>query len=335
MKKTILTILLFCCVAAQAQDIKILQLNIWMEGTEVPNGFDAIVDNINQLNPDFVTFSEIQNLNNTHFSDRITTALAAKGKKYYSFYSDDAGLISRYPIIDTATVYYGKGAIYKLVAKIKGKEVAVYSAHLDYENYAVYLPRGYDGLTWKKLKAPVTNLDSVLAMNRASKRMEAINAFLLASKEDIKKGRCIFLGGDFNEASHLDWTEQTKKLFDHNGVIAPWDCSVALYKAGFKDSYRELYPNVVTHPGFTYPSNNTAVAVNKLTWAPDADERERIDFIYYYPSKKIKIKSSAVVAPKGDIIRNERKTVSTQDAFIVPSGTWCTDHKALLSTFKI
>ena len=76
----------------------------------------------------------------------------------------------------------------------------------------------------------------------------------------------------------------TKKLWGHNGVIVNWDCSRMLYEAGFRDAYRSVYPNPVTHPGFTYPAGNKCAPVAKLTWAPEADERERIDFIYYYPS---------------------------------------------------
>ena len=56
-----------------------------------------------------------------------------------------------------------------------------------------------------------------------------------------------------NEPSHLDWKENTKNLWDHNGTVVRWDCSVLLENAGFKDAYRTKYPNPVTHPGFTFP----------------------------------------------------------------------------------
>jgi len=34
-----------------------------------------------------------------------------------------------------------------------------------------------------------------------------------------EKGNIILLGGDFNEPSHLDWKENTKNLWDHNGTV--------------------------------------------------------------------------------------------------------------------
>ncbi len=330
----ILSILVFA-ISGYARDIKILQFNIWQEGTMVRGGFDAIVNEIVRLQPDFVTLSEVRNYNKTRFCDRIVSALAKKGKNYYSFFSDDSGLLSLHPIKDSAVIFKNNGTIHKLVTKIGKREIAVYTAHLDYKNYAVYLPRGYDGNTWKKMKAPVTNLDSILSMNRASLRDEAITAFIAAAKQDITEGRIVFLGGDFNEDSHLDWTEATKNLYDHNGVIVPWDCSTMLYRAGFKDSYREKFPNPVTHPGFTFPADNTTVEVKQLAWAPDADERDRIDFIYYYPNKKITLINSVVVGPHGCILNGKRAAENSEDPFIIPIATWPTDHKAVMSTFKI
>ncbi|MBO9728104.1 MAG: endonuclease/exonuclease/phosphatase family protein [Chitinophaga sp.] len=335
-------LLLFGCLIllaakGMAKDIRlsVLQLNIWQEGTMVPGGYDGIVDQITSIDPDFVTLSEVRNYNNTRLCDRLLASLAAKGKKYYSFFSQGSGLLSRYPVTDSAVIFSESGAIYKLVANVKGREVAVYSAHLDYLNYAVYLPRGYDGVTWKKMAAPCTNLDSIMASNLASKRDEGIAAFLRAAGEDIKAKRLVFLGGDFNEASHLDWTPATKNLFDHHGMVVPWTCSVMLQGKGYKDSYRVLFPSPEKNPGFTFPADNKAVDVKKLAWAPDADERERIDYIYFYPDKKLKLQKSMVVGPSGSIVRNQRVEETGKDQFLLPAGTWPTDHKGLLSVFKL
>ena len=113
----------------------------------------------------------------------------------------------------------------------------------------------------------------------------------------------VLLAGDFNEPSHLDWTDATCGMWDHNGCVVPWDCSVRLYDAGFRDVYRVLHPDPATHPGFTYPADNPATAVEKLTWAPDADERDRIDFIYYLPGGVFVPKRVEVVGPSSSIVR--------------------------------
>jgi endonuclease/exonuclease/phosphatase family metal-dependent hydrolase len=319
----------------QDKKIKVLQLNIWQEGTQLTGGYEGIVDEINALEPDLVTLSEVRNYKNTNFTSRLINDLKLKGKTYYSFYSNGAGILSAYPITDSSQVFGGKGEIYKLVTKIKEKEIAVYSAHLDYLNYAVYLPRGYSGSTWEKLDKPVTDIQVILADNLASSRDEAIRSFVEEAKKDIEKGRLIFLGGDFNEASHLDWTAATKDKFDHKGLIIPWQNSITLYKNGFKDSYRVKYPDPLKYPGFTFPAGNKDVAVKKLAWAPDADERERIDFIYYYPNRQLKLENSYVVGPSTSIVKNERVEETSSDIFILPSGTWPTDHKGVMSIFVL
>lgn len=67
----------------------------------------------------------------------------------------------------------------------------------------------------------MTNIDSILILNKASVRDDAIANFLAEAQKDREAGRIVILGGDFNEPSHLDWTEATKDLFDHPRSCRP------------------------------------------------------------------------------------------------------------------
>lgn len=89
--------------------LKFLQLNVWQEGTMVEGGYRALVDELVRINADFVMLSEVRNYENTRFCDRITVSLKERGKNYYSFYSYDSGLLSKYPIIDSTTVFPENG----------------------------------------------------------------------------------------------------------------------------------------------------------------------------------------------------------------------------------
>ncbi len=314
-------------------------MNIWQEGTMVQGGFDAIVEEIIHSDADVIFFSEVRNYNGMQFVPRIVDALQRKGKYYYgnSQTKLDVGIISKYKQNDQTEIYpdgKGSGSILRVLMQVGKHTIAAYSAHLNYTNYACYLPRGYDGYTWKKLAAPVTDVDSVLTANRRSWRDESIQVFLKEARKDIKKGYRIILGGDFNEPSHLDWQADSKDKWDHNGLIINWDCSTLLYNDGFKDAYRIIYPNVATHPGFTFPSDNPSMPVDKLSWAPDADERDRIDFIYYYPTLGFSPSQAYIVGPTSSIVRGKRVEESTEDAFITPLSVWPSDHKALLVKFK-
>ena len=242
MKRMILAaLLLLSALAGKAQEkeFTVLQWNIWQEGTMVPGGYEAIVKEIVRLKPDFVTFSEVRNYHQTRFCDRIVQSLKEEGETYYSFYSYDSGLLSRHPITDSLTVFPEKddhGSIYKMVSRIHGHRVAVYTAHLDYLNDAYYNVRGYDGSTWEEIPIPQTVLE-VLKVNDASLRDDAIRAFIAEAKKDIAEGTMVILGGDFNEPSHLDWIRETKDLYDHNGLIIPWTVPLMLDNAGFVDAY--------------------------------------------------------------------------------------------------
>ena len=245
----------------EKQELRVLHLNIWMEGTVVKNGFEAVADEVARIDPDIVMFSEASNKEGALFVPRMLDALRERGKIYYGQGSSlDVALLSKYPILEQTENIPHKDRVLRTRLDVNGKQVVAYTGHLDYTHYACYLPRGYDGVTWRKLPAPDSDPQAVLRMNRASTRDEAIAAFL----EEVSRERAdlILLAGDFNEPSHLDWTDATRAMWDHDGCVVPWDCSVMLYGAGLRDVYRVIHPDPATHPGFTYPSDNPAKAAN-------------------------------------------------------------------------
>ncbi|WP_206688028.1 endonuclease/exonuclease/phosphatase family protein [Aestuariibaculum marinum] len=328
----------FNCKNERIIKLKVLQFNIWQEGTVVKNGFDAVVNEIIRTDADLIAFSEVRNYNNIDFSKHIVEALKDKGHTYYAQPSQDTGILSKYPIIEQTALYPVKndhGSITKAIINVLGVEVAFYSGHLDYLNCALYLPRGYDGSTWKKLDSVVTDVKLIQKNNLESMRDEAIDTFIADAENEIKQGRLVIYGGDNNEPSHLDWIEANKNLYDHNGVVINWRNTAELEKHGFKDAYREIFPNPVTHPGFTYPADNPLVPINKLAWSPEADDRDRIDFIFYYPDEKLQLIDTKILGPKGDVSKNKRVLQPTEDIFIEPLNAWPTDHKAVLASFAL
>ena len=338
-----MSLLYFICVhislaANFSIKLKVLQFNVWQEGTQVTGGFDAIVDEIERSNADVITLSEVRNYKNKNFTLTLVDELKKRGLTYYQQKSEDSNLISKYPIISHGYVFELKddhGSITKAVIDVGGVHVAVYSAHLDYTHYACYLPRGYSGITWKELANPVADIDEVLQMNIDSKRDEQIRAFINDALEEQKSGSIILLGGDFNEPSFKDWIVKTKNLFDHNGLVIPWHCTIMLDKHGFVDAYRTLYPNPVTHPGFTWPSDNSLKKIAQLTWTPKSDERDRIDYVFHYPDTRLILESAMILGPKSSIVKNKRVLENTDDQFIEPSNVWPSDHKALLVTYRL
>lgn len=320
----------------EGKTIRVLQFNIWQEGTVVEDGFQAVVDEIIRTQADLVCLSEVRNYNNTLLNQRLVEALAAKGFRYYAEKSLDSGILSRYPIRqqwDFFPVKDDRGSITKALIDMEGHQLALYSAHLDYRNCSLYLPKGYDGSTWDELPAPITDTVLIAADNLKSNRDEAIDAFIKDAGIEKQKGRIVILGGDFNEPSFLDWTKETRNLYDHRGVVIKWRNTAELAKAGFVDAYRKMFPDPVTHPGFTFPADNPAVPLKKLAWSPKADDRDRIDFIFYHPDSRLQLRDVKLVGPRGSVVRNERIQETSSDPFDIPPGIWPTDHKAVLATF--
>lgn len=316
---------------------KVLQFNIWQEGTIVPGGYEGIIQQILRSEADFVTLSEVRNYNDTRFCDRIVESLKDSGQIFYSFYSSDSGILSRYPIIDSTTVYPcvdDHGSAYRALIDMDGQEVALYTTHLDYLNCTYYDVKGYDGSTWKK-RPPMVDVDSILANNTLSLRDDGMQAILENAKGDKAMNRIVIIGGDFNEPSHLDWVESTKDMYDRQGLVVPWTVSKMLEDEGYIDAYREVYPNPSTHPGNTYPADVPEMEVKRLTWAPESDERERIDFIYYAPCEGLSVTDAVIRGPEGSIKASERVKEESQDVFKIGKGVWPTDHKAVLVTFSI
>ncbi|RWZ46256.1 hypothetical protein ELQ90_15930 [Labedella phragmitis] len=316
-------------------ELSVLTFNLWHGGTQIDDGSQRIADIIAETDADVVFTPE----------KGSATGEIARLLGFSFVDATDTGVISRYPILDSATV---GGDWTKAVLDVNGTETAVYGGHLEYRWYANYLPRGYGGEirglpgeypvgweTWDQLAAPVTDVDEILRASNGSDRPEEAAAVAADAAAERAAGRLTILGGDFNEPSGEDWTEATADMFDHNGTVIEWPALQVLLDAGMVDSYREKYPDPVTHPGITWAIENPAFDPSVLTWTPEADERDRIDFVFYTPDERIALQDSLIVGPEGTIVRGEVVDKDSEDVILSPEGVWPSDHKAVLSTFAV
>jgi exodeoxyribonuclease-3 len=122
----------------------------------------------------------------------------------------------------------------------------------------------------------------------------------------------VFVTGDFNEPSHLDWTAAAAKSGRHPVKVA-YPGSKAMAKKGFLDAWRAFRPDEMKHPGYTW------TPVTK----PDnpKDHHDRIDFVYF-KGKHIEVKNMSIV---GENKKNADIVVSPY-----PS-----DHRAVVATFML
>jgi endonuclease/exonuclease/phosphatase family metal-dependent hydrolase len=210
--------------------------------------------------------------------------------------SERTHVISRYPIVDPP----GARGLYVFVEPRPGRVVAVSGVHLPADPYGPYEIR--DGAT----------LDDVLQLEN-DLRMPAIQQQVRELPKLAARGIPVFLSGDFNTPSHLDWTQAVANARADVPFPVEWPVSKALAGAGFKDSFRVVHPNPLAKPGHT--------------WTPGSPEGEkvevhdRIDWV---------LSTGPATATASRVVGEPRNPNSD-----IQIGPWPSDHRGVVSTFDV
>lgn len=337
----------------KAAEFTFFQLNLWEGMSNVDNGRQALYDQLVALMPDAASFCEFRHIGEAEevLDGAIEYIREKTGVTYFRTCmsgSGTRGLLTRHPVIEgpESVPSSGHGAtnswFYRTVVDFYGQEIALYASHAVHYYYACYLPRGYgDGSTpygWDKLEdGPITDVNYIIERETQSLRHEIANDLADDAQRQKQKGRMVIFGGDLNQPSHLDWTAETADMYEHRGCIVPWTISVICYDRGLKDAFRTVYPDPVTHPGVTWPVYNKDAKV-ATQWLTDADERDRIDYVYYLAEDRITPVKAQLVGPDSMVSHSERVPDGFIDAaaeIILPAGVWPSDHRGLLVTFSI
>jgi endonuclease/exonuclease/phosphatase family metal-dependent hydrolase len=206
-------------------------------------------------------------------------------------------LISRFPLIDPP----GANGVYALAEVTPGRFVAISNVHLPSDPYGPY---------WVRDGEPRS---AVLALERST-RLPAIQRQLNVLPDLAATGVPVFLTGDFNSPSHLDWTPAVDAVREQVRYPVVWPVSEALAGAGFRDSYREVHPDPVAVPGFTWTPPGTLESV------PD-EVYDRIDWVLVQgPAETLGTK--LVGEPGGPDVD-------------VAHDPYPTDHRGVVSTFRV
>jgi exodeoxyribonuclease III len=119
-------------------------------------------------------------------------------------------------------------------------------------------------------------------------RGHQLTAMLEEVKGVVDKGTPIFITGDFNEPSPLDWTDAVFRA-GRCLVAVQWPTTAAVHDAGFADAYRELHKDPVKSPGYTW---------TPITAEDDPKDRhDRIDFVFVY-RERARITKAEIVGEK-------------------------------------
>jgi len=216
-----------------------------------------------------------------------------------------ANILTRYEIVEELE----NGIKVKLPS---GQQAYVFSLHLPSNPYQPYQLLSIQPKWHKHKDTPFlkTEIEAIAAAKEARGRQITRLLRLIRTLPD--KEAPVFVVGDFNEPSHLDWTEETARSGRHPMKVQ-YPNSQAMAKAGFTDAYRKIYPDEMKNPGFT--------------WSPmyktddPTTHHDRIDFVYY-KGKGVKLNWVKVVG----------ESKENADIVITP---YPSDHRAVVAAFTI
>jgi exodeoxyribonuclease-3 len=221
-------------------------------------------------------------------------------------------IVTRYEIVE----HFKGGKDYKGGIKIKlasDKHAYIFNLHLPSHPYQPYQLLGIRP-KWHKHTNNITFIKTEAETIEWAKKARGaeIGKLLRQVKSIPDKEVPIFVVGDFNEPSHLDWTEAAAKAGRHP-IKVEYPTSTEMAKAGFSDSYRKIYPDEMKNPG--------------ITWSPAykvGDPRthhDRIDFVYF-KGKGLEVKDVKILG----------ESEENADLVVTP---YPSDHRAVVASFKI
>lgn len=268
--------------------LRVMVFNIEEGGTGVD--FDGVVRAIRLADPDIVALQEAMGN-----AARIAAALGWPGA------SARTQVIARFTIRDPAADEPGL----VFVEVRPGRAVAIWSVHPPAEPYG------------PELAAHGGSAAAIEALERQT-RLPKLDRALAAGPALAEAGIPIFLVGDFNAPSHLDWTEAVVGLRPHVTLAMDWPVSRAVEAAGFRDTWREIHPDPVAEPGLTWWADRPPTGgYEPGPYTPN----DRIDYIY--ASGPSVTGDSALVGEPG------------QPDVAIALTPWPSDHRAVVASFEV
>lgn len=261
-----------------SHELSVMAWNIWHGGKEDGEdiGPKRVVDVIKSSGADIVAMQE------TYGSgERISKALG------YHFHprGTNVSIHSRYPIVEDISVFEEFKVVGGLIELPSKRKIAFYSIWLPY-NKEIWAEGTRDPTKPNEMrKACTASADDLLKIRKQ------IDERL---KDKKYRGVPIIIAGDFNSMSHLDYREC---YLDQHEFAMNWDTSRVMTDAGFRDSYRELHPEVDR--------------IHDRTWTPRFPEQQqdRIDYIYY--------RGDAIAATDSEVIDTHAEKFPSDHAVVV------------------
>ncbi len=280
----------------EESSVKVMSYNVYRGGTQRGQPLSQTAKVIQEAKADVVGLQEVSDN-----AEKLAQLLSWN----HVDVGQGRGILTCYEV-----VVRNKGGI--KVRLTSGREAYIFNLHLPSNPYQPYQLLGIQPKWHKHRDTPFIKTEAEAIATAREARGREISALLKQIGSLPDKETPVFVVGDFNEPSHLDWTEKAARSGRHP-IKVEYPTSLEMAKAGFADAWRTVYPDEMKKPGFTW---------SPLTKADDPkDHHDRIDFVYFR-GKYIELTDVKIVG--------ENK----ENADIVVSP-YPSDHRAVVATFTL
>ena len=151
------------------------------------------------------------------------------------------------------------------------------------------------------------------AVSEANKARAKQVRSMLAEVDSVRDQQtAIVITGDFNEPSPLDWTDAVCQA-GRCPVAVKWPTAAAIMQAGFVDAYREVHPDPLKAPGYTWTPTTAVDDPN--------DHHDRIDFVLV-SGRGVRMTKTEMVGERSD----------QADIVVAP---YPSDHRGVVATVAL
>lgn len=252
---------------AAPKSIRVMSWNIWHGGRRFGEyvGLERVAEVMRDSKADLIGMVE------TYGSGaQLADALGF----YYYCIGDNLAILSRFPVESTIKFYQPNRSGGVVLNLGGGRKLAFFDIWLD----------------WREDYRKIADMNEI----RKTQKLYTDNAGNIP----------VISVGDYNCPSHLDFTPQTRSDYDAK-FVQDYPSQASVEYLGFKDSFREMNPDALSVPGWTY---TIQYPESHKSW------RQRIDFIYYKGDS---------LEPVDSYVTHEHKVY------------WPSDHSALVTDFKL
>ncbi len=284
-----------------AQTLRVMTFNIWVGGESGKQPLAQTAEVIRAAKADVVGLQETHGqMKDGRRPDNGRKVAEMLGWHYFD-QGERTGILSRFPLVTNTPRRWG------VSVRLAGGTIHLFNAHLA---HAPYQP--YQLLRIPYANAPfiTTAAEAVRAAQQA--RGAQIDSLLHDLRPALSNGGPVFVTGDWNEPSHLDWTPRAARAGIAPMTVA-YPSTRRMIDVGLRDAFRVVHPDEVARPGRTW---------TPITSPTDPKDRhDRIDFIFFAGQQ--------VQATRCEVVGEDAQFA---DIVVTP---YPSDHRAVVATVRL